>query len=91
MSQVTPTRSRASEQTRARLATAVAAALVMLAFVAGGLALAVGGGAAESAQPADTGKARFQGYEAGIAAVIKARQRATNPDESRVAAAIAGK
>ena len=83
-------RSPAREQLRAPLATAVAVALVILAVGAAALALAVGGGAADSTQAAETGTARFGGYEAGIAAVVAAR-RPAGPDETRVAAAIAGK
>jgi hypothetical protein len=90
MSHVTSARSPAQEQVRAHLATVAAAALIMLAVVAAALALAVGDGAADATQPADTGQARFGGYEAGIAAVVAAR-RPARPDETRVAAAIAGK
>jgi hypothetical protein len=90
MSHGTSARSPAREQLRARLAAAAAAALIILAMVAAGLALAVSGGAADTTQPADTGQAHFEGYEAGIAAVVAARQPA-RPDETRVAAAIAGK
>ena len=90
MSQVTSARSPAKEQPRAQPATAAAAALIILAVVAVMLALAVSGGAADTAQPAETGQVRFEGYEAGIAAVVAAR-RPARPDETRVAAAIAGK
>ena len=90
MSHVTSARSPAREQLRAHLATAVAAALIIVAVVAGVLALAVSGGAADTAPAAETGTARFEGYEAGIAAVVAAR-RPAGPDETRVAAAIAGK
>jgi hypothetical protein len=87
---VTSARSPAKEQLRAHLATAVAVALIILAVVAALLALVVSDGTANTSQATDTGTARFEGYEAGIAAVVAAR-RPTGPDETRVAAAIAGK
>ena len=90
MSHVTFARSSAIGQLSAHLATGVAAALIILAVVAAVLAPAGSGGAAETTQPAATGQARFEGYEAGIAAVVAAR-RPAGPDETRVAAAIAGK
>jgi hypothetical protein len=90
MSHVTSAQSSAKEQLRAHLATAVAAALIILAVVAGVLALGEGDGAAGTTPAAETGTARFEGYEAGIAAAVRA-QSATGEDETRVAAAIAGK
>ena len=73
----------------APLATPVAVALIILAVVAGMLALSVSDGASSATSAAETGT-RFEGYEAGIAAVVAAR-RPAGEDESRVAAAIAGK
>ena len=90
MSHVTFARSPATQQLGARLATAAAAALIVLAVLAAVLAPGGSRGAADTTQPADTGQARFEGFEAGIAAVVAAR-RPAGPDETRVAAAVAGK
>jgi hypothetical protein len=73
----------------APLATPLAVAMIILVALAGLLALTVSDGASGSTPAAETGT-RFEGYEAGIAAVVRARS-ATGEDESRVAAAIAGK
>ena len=94
-SHVTSARPPAKKQLRAHLASGATVALIILAVLAAALALAVSGGAVDPAQPADTGQARFGGYEAGIAAVVADRRPVrpdeTRPDETRVAAAIAGK
>ena len=74
----------------APLATTVAVALIILAVVAGMLALSVSDGASSATTSAAETGTRFEGYEAGIAAVVAAR-RPAGEDESRVAAAIAGK
>ena len=71
----------------APLISPVAVALTALAVVAAILALAVGDGPSRTASAAETAT-RFEGYEAGVAAAVRA-QRATGEDESRVAAAIA--
>ena len=88
MSHVTFARSPAIGQLSAHLATGVAAALIILAVVATVFAPTASRGVADTTRPADTGQARFEGYEAGIAAVVAAR-RPARPDETRVAAAIA--
>ncbi|HEX6654316.1 MAG TPA: hypothetical protein VF072_16335 [Thermoleophilaceae bacterium] len=90
MSYVTFARSPATQQLGARLAAAVAAVLIIFVMLAAVLAPEASPGAADTTQPADTGQARFEGFEAGIAAVVAAR-RPAGPDETRVAAAIAAK